>query len=74
MHCALPSASNGTASHPDKEFCPSIKLIVPDGATPITVAVNVTAAPRAAGFKELSRDTTVTGAMVCSNALLLEGA
>lgn len=57
MHCAvrvLPDPASATALQPASELPLSVKLIVPVGALPVTLAVNVTDAPIAEGLAELT--------------------
>ena len=57
VHCAvrvLPEPLNTTAPHPATVVPASVKLTVPVGAVPVTLAVNVTLAPSAEGFVELA--------------------
>src|SRR2546422_5512796 len=49
----LPLPANATAEHPAIEVAPSLKLTVPVGLAPVTVAVKVTFVPTVDGFKEL---------------------
>ena len=46
-------AETATAEHPAMDVPPSVKLTVPVGLLPVTVAVNLTVAPNAAGLSEL---------------------
>ncbi len=55
----LPLPASATAAQPTSDVAPSLKLMVPVGATPVTEAVNVTLAPNADGVPELAR--TVDG-------------
>ena len=57
-HCAireLPVPLSATAEQPLIDAPPSLKLTVPVGAVPVTVAVKVTIAPNVEGFSELVR-------------------
>lgn len=57
-HCAvrvLPEPDRTTAAHPAIEAPPSVKLTVPVGEVPVTLAVNATIAPTADGLAELVR-------------------
>ena len=59
LHAAVPATASGTAAQPAMIVPESLKLTVPVGATPETVAVNVTIAPTPAGFAELARAVVV---------------
>ena len=50
----LPLPASATAAQPAIDVAPSLKLTVPVGAVPVTVAVNVTLAPDVDGFSELA--------------------
>jgi hypothetical protein len=57
VHCAvrlLPEPAREMAEHPVTELPPSLKLTVPVGLVPTTVAVNVTDAPCVEGFRLLA--------------------
>src|SRR5437660_11549420 len=49
----LPLPANATAEQPAIDVAPSLKLTVPVGFTPLTVAVKLTLAPTLEGFAEL---------------------
>src|SRR2546430_11946401 len=49
----LPLPANAAAEHPAIDVAPSLKLTVPVGLAPVTVAVKVTFAPTVAGLEEL---------------------
>ena len=51
----LPLPVTATAPHPASDTAPSLKLTVPVGALPVTVAVKTTVTPLAAGFGALPR-------------------
>ena len=51
----LPLPVSATAEQPAIDVPPSLKLTLPVGATPVTVAVNVTLAPTVDGLPELAR-------------------
>src|SRR6478736_5574760 len=56
LHAAvllLPLPASATALQPLIEFAPSLKLTLPVGLLPVTVAVNVTLVPTVDGFFEL---------------------
>ena len=56
LHCAvrlLPDPVTATAAQPEIELPPSVKLTLPVGAKPLTVAVKVTLAPAIDGLDEL---------------------
>src|SRR5512143_2113532 len=62
LHAAvrlLPAPASPTAAHPLSATPPSVKLTLPVGAFPVTVAVNVTSAPTGAGFCELASTVDV---------------
>ncbi len=63
VHCAvrtLPAPPvRATAPQPPNVTPPSLKLTVPVGALPVTVAVNVTEAPGGAGLSELATAVVV---------------
>ena len=64
LHAAvvlLPLPARATAPQPLIEFAPSLKLTLPVGLLPATVAVNVTLAPTVDGFFELA-SVVVVGA------------
>ena len=50
----LPLPARTTAEQPTIDVPPSVKLTVPVGDVPVTVAVKVTLAPGADGFSELT--------------------
>ena len=50
----LPVPANATALQPEIGLPPSVKLTVPVGLLPVTVAVKVTLEPTVAGFAELA--------------------
>jgi hypothetical protein len=71
----LPAPANGAVAQPAMEVPPSLKSTLPVGATPVTVAVNVTLAPAVDGLSELVRVVVVgTGATLttCDNVLLVD--
>jgi len=51
---ALPEPVSATAEQPASDAPPSVKLTVPVGDAPVTVAVKVTLAPTVDGFSELT--------------------
>ena len=51
---ALPAPVSATAAQPASDVPPSVKLTVPVGDAPVTVAVKVTLAPDVDGFSELT--------------------
>ncbi len=57
----LPLPASATAEQPAIDAPPSVKLTLPVGAVPVTVAVNVTLAPDVDGFSELT-SVVVVGA------------
>ena len=72
MHAAvrvLPVPLNETAAQPAIELPPSVKLTLPVGLLPTTVAVNVTLALLADGFAELASAVVVAvpvGTVTCT--------
>ena len=57
------------------ELPPSVKATVPDGALPVTLAVNVTIAPTLDGLNELASAVVVVILLtVCDNVALPDGA
>ena len=69
----LPLPLSATALQPDKEVPPSVKLTVPVGELPLTVAVNVTLAPTTEGLIELERVVLVaTPFTVCVSTALVD--
>jgi hypothetical protein len=74
----LPAPVTVAAAQPAIELAPSLKLTVPVGLVPLTVAVNVTAAPTVDGLSELP-SVVVVGAgpppfTPCDSAELVDGA
>jgi hypothetical protein len=59
----LPLPASAIALQPVIELAPSLKLMVPVGAIPLMVAVNVTLAPAVEGFFELMT-VVVLGALL----------
>ena len=76
VHCAvllLPLPVSATALQPLIELPPSLKLTLPVGAMPATVAVKVTLAPNVDGFFELTTaDVLVALLTTCDSTALLE--
>src|SRR5271165_545238 len=73
---ALPEPATATALQPVMAVFPSLKLTLPVGALPVTVAVKVTLAPTVAGLSELA-SVVVVGAnepplMTCDSVLLVD--
>src|SRR6476659_7818624 len=56
---ALPPPDSATAAQPASALPPSLKLMVPVGATPLTVAVKTTLVPALAGLAELPSPVVV---------------
>jgi hypothetical protein len=55
------------------EPLPSVKLTLPIGAAPVTVAVKVTLAPKVDGLVELATDVVLTPFVtVCASMVLVE--
>lgn len=75
---AFPEEESGLAEHPEIDVPPRVKLTVPLGADPVTVAVKVTLAPNAAGLSELAIAVVDPGTpplfTTCEIAGLVEGA
>src|SRR5208282_460184 len=75
-HCAvrvLPEPDSATALHPPIDVDPSWKFTVPVGAVPLTVAVNVTLAPKVEGVNEVATAVVVaTLFTVCDSGALVE--
>ena len=68
-------ARKATAEQPAMDVPPSLKLTVPVGAVPVTVAVKVTLFPATDGFSELATAVVVAltpGLTTCANALLVD--
>jgi hypothetical protein len=71
-HCAEPPAS-GTVAQVLIELVPSLKLTVPEGAAPVTVAVKVTLEPKIDGVPEVTTPVVLIALLiVCESALLFE--
>lgn len=69
----LPEPLSATAPQPPMVVAPSVKLMVPAGALPVTCALNVTAAPAIDGFAELERTVVVAVRITtCDKAALLD--
>lgn len=63
------------AEQPPIDEAPSMKLTVPVGALPVTLAVSVMLAPSAAGLSELASVVVVLGSTTtCARPALVEGA
>jgi hypothetical protein len=77
-HCAVrlpPDPVSVTAEQPLIEFAPSLKLTVPVGALPLTVAVKVTDAASAAGLAELESVVVPADMLItCDSGALVEAA
>ena len=69
----LPAPVRATAEQPAIDAAPSLKLTVPVGAVPVTVAVNITLAPDVDGFSELANivDVVAREFTTCDNAPLV---
>ena len=72
-----PPPANGCAAQPAIELAPSMKLTVPVGTLPLTVAVNVTVWPTLDGLSELATVVVVgTGPLgaltTCDSVALVE--
>jgi len=69
----LPEPVSATAEHAAIEVAPSLKLTVPVGALPLTVAVKVTLVPAVDGVNELPIPVVLVSLLtVCESAALLE--
>ena len=72
----LPLPPKAIAEQPAIEMPPSLKLTLPVGAVPVTVAVNVTLAPDRDGFGELASVVVVgvgpPGLTTCDSVLLVD--
>ncbi len=76
LHCAvrvLPEPVNTTAAQPEIELPPSVKLTLPVGAKPVTVAVKVTLAPASDGLAELDSVAALVALLTtCEKVVLVE--
>src|SRR5208283_3319073 len=62
LHCALRVLPEPTSATPaQSEVSPSVKLTLPVGLLPVTLAVNVTFAPTVEGLTELASAVVVGG-------------
>ena len=69
----LPLPVSATALQPLIELAPSLKLTLPVGAKPVTVAVNVTFAPNVDGLSELATPVVLVPLLTtCDSAALVE--
>ena len=69
----LPAPASGTVAQVLIELVPSLKLTVPVGAAPVTVAVKVTLAPKIDGVPEVTTPVALIALLiVCESALLFE--
>ena len=68
----LPLPASATAAQPAIDVAPSLKLMVPVGAMPVTVAVNVTLAPKVDGFASSRRWWCTPPFTTCDSAPLLD--
>ncbi len=72
---ALPLPASATAAQPAIDVAPSLKLTVPVGAEPVTVAVKVTLPPTIDGVSDVASVVDVATALAlttCENALLVD--
>ena len=70
-----PDPVSATAEQPLIEFAPSLKLTVPVGALPLTVAVKVTVVPAVDGVSEVPMPVVLVALLtVCESAVLVEPA
>jgi hypothetical protein len=71
----LPLPPKAIAEQPAIELPPSVKVTLPVGLLPVTVAVNATLDPTIDGLAELASEVVpAAGFTVCESALLVEGA
>ena len=70
----LPLPDSATAEHPVIDVPPSVKLTLPVGALPFTVAANVTAPPNIDGLGVPARPVVVPEITICARAALLDPA
>ena len=70
----LPLPVNVTAAQVAIDVLPSLKLMLPVGELPPTVAVNVTTVPRLLGFKDVARLIVLFTMTTCAMAGLLDPA
>ncbi len=69
----LPLPASATALQPAIEAPPSLKLTLPVGAVPVTVAVNVMLVPNVDGFFELTTPVVLVALLTtCETAVLAE--
>ena len=72
---ALPDPLSAIAEHALIELAPSLKLTVPVGTLPVTVAVKVTLLPPVDGVSEVVTPALlVTLLTTCDNVVLVEAA
>ncbi len=70
---ALPLPETATAEHPEIEIPPSVKLTVPVGLLPVTVAVNVTIDPTIEGLAELESEVEAVALFTtCESVALVD--
>ena len=76
LHCAvrlLPDPLSATVAQPEIELPPSVKLTLPVGAKPLTVAVKVTPAPTVEGLSELASAVLLVALLTtCDSVALVE--
>src|SRR5437867_709622 len=76
LHCALrvlPTPARATAAQPASELPPSVKLTLPVGPNPVTVAVKVTFAPATDGLAELDSAVVLVALLTaCDKVVLVE--
>jgi hypothetical protein len=72
----LPEPVRATAEQPESELPPSLKLTLPVGALPVTVAVNVTLWPCVEGLSVLAMVVVVATALLplttCDSGALVD--
>jgi hypothetical protein len=69
----LPDPVSATAEQPLIELAPSLKLTVPVGALPLTVAVKVTVAPTAGCASEVTMAVVLLALLtVCESGALVD--
>ena len=71
----LPEPPTAAAEQPAIDVGPSLKLTVPVGDTPLTVAVKVTLLPTVEGVSDVAMPVVLLAPLtVCDSAVLLEAA
>jgi len=70
----LPLPASATAEQPEIEPPAAVKLTLPVGAAPVTLAVKLTLAPTIAGLAELDIAVVVAALIICDTVELAEAA